>query len=291
MLKKSIWITGADGRLGSALLQLLKKNVGNKVVGTDMDVDITDMQAVDQTADIYRPNIIINCASMSDMDYCEKNMTAAYKVNALGARNLASAARRMNAKIVQLSTDDVFNGTASQRLTEFDTPNPQTVYGKSKLAGENYVKELNPKHLIIRSSWVYGAGTAKGDYFSYVTEHGQNHTAFEAPLDKTSTPTSAGELARFITFLLDKTEYGIYHASCEGECTRHEFAQTILSVMGYDPSLAKGVYSQQDGRIASTLLENLMMKMTEIYTMPYWKDDLNAYAARIKAAKSCKEEK
>lgn len=284
MLKNSIWITGAEGRLGSALVALLKQNVDNKVVGTDMDVDITDMEAVNQTTDIYRPNIIINCASISDMDACEQNMVAAFKVNALGARNLASASRRMNAKIVQLSTDDVFDGHACGRLTEFDTPNPQTVYGKSKLAGENYVKELNPKHLIIRSSWVYGADAAKADYFSYVAEHGRSNTPFDAPLDKISTPTSAGELAKFINYLLGRTEYGIYHASCEGMCSRHEFASTILSLMGYDTSLAKGVFSEKNGGQTSTLLENLMMKMTEIYTMPDWFDDLKAYATQVKNA-------
>lgn len=122
-----------------------------------------DMQAVDHAMDVYRPTIVINCASISDAEYCESHMVEAFKINALGARNLASASRRINAKMIQLSTDDIFDGKTSGRLTEYDTPAPQTVYGKSKLAGENYVRELNPKHLIIRSSWVYSA--AKGNYF------------------------------------------------------------------------------------------------------------------------------
>lgn len=288
MTKNSIWITGAEGRLGSALVQLLKKDMGNKVVGTDLDVDVTDMAAVDQAANVYRPNIIINCASISDVEYCEKHMVDAFRVNALGARNLAAAARRMNAKIIQLSTDDVFDGKSSGRLTEFDLPDPQTVYGKSKLAGESYVKELNPKHLIIRSSWVYGAAGSRvdQDYFAFVAEQGKNHTPFEAPLDKISTPTSAGELARFISCLLDKTEYGIYHASCEGMCTRHEFAKTILALMGYDTSLARGTFSDKNRRQVSTLLENLMMKMTEIYSMPQWIDDLKAYVEELKGTKA-----
>lgn len=288
MTKNSIWITGAEGRLGSALIQLLKKDMGNKVVGTDLDVDVTDMAAVDQAANVYRPNIIINCASISDVEYCEKHMVDAFRVNALGARNLAAAARRMNAKIIQLSTDDVFDGKSSGRLTEFDLPDPQTVYGKSKLAGESYVKELNPKHLIIRSSWVYGAAGSRvdQDYFAFVEEQGRNHTPFEAPLDKISTPTSAGELARFINCLLDKTEYGIYHASCEGMCTRHEFAKTILALMGYDTSLARGTFSDKNRRQVSTLLENLMMKMTEIYSMPQWIDDLKAYVEELKSTKA-----
>lgn len=286
MLKNAIWITGAEGRLGSALVELLKKDMDNKVVGTDMDVDITDMEAVEQSIKVYRPNIVINCASISDAAYCEENMVQAFKVNALGARNLAAASRSANAKIIQLSTDDVFSGKTGGQLTEFDVPDPQSVYGKSKYAGENYVKELNPKHLIVRSSWVYGAAHegAKEDYFSYVVSHGKSGTPFEAPLDRIGSPTSADVLAGFISCLLDKTEYGIYHASCEGRCSRHEFATAILALMGYNTELAKGYFSVENRGRISILLENLMMKMTEIYVMPQWFDELRAYIEKNKGA-------
>lgn len=284
MLKNAIWITGAEGRLGSALVELLKKDRDNKVVGTDMDVDITDMEAVEQAIKVYRPNIVINCASISDLDYCERNMVQAYKVNVLGARNLAAASRGMNAKIIQLSTDDVFSGKTAGQLTEFDIPDPDTVYGKSKFAGENYVKELNPKHLIVRSSWVYGAASAsaKEDYFAYVINHGKSGTPFEAPLDRIGSPTSADVLAGFISCLLDKTEYGIYHASCEGMCSRYEFATAILTLSGYDTELVKGYFSVENRGKISILLENLMMRMTEIYTMPQWFDELKAYVEKNK---------
>ncbi len=292
MLKNAIWITGAEGRLGSALVELLKKDMDNKVVGTDMDVDITDMEAVEQSIKVYRPNIVINCASISDADYCEENMVAAYKVNALGARNLAAASRSANAKIIHLSTDDVFSGRSTGHLTEFDIPDPQTVYGKSKLAGENYVKELNPKHLILRSSWVYGAAneSAKEDYFSYVIDHGKTNTPFEVPLDRIGSPTSADVLAGFIRCLLDKTEYGIYHASCEGMCSRHEFATAILALMGYDTELAKGYFSVENRGRISILLENLMMKMTEIYSMPQWFDELKSYIEKNRLSETDQRE-
>ena len=159
MTKNTIWVTGAEGRLGSALVQLLSQDIENKVIGTDKDeVDITDLAAVDAAIDVYHPTVVINCASMSDMDECEKNMVEAFKINTLGARNLAMATQRINAKIIQMSTDDVFEGKTGIRLTEFEIPTPKTVYGKSKLAGEAFVRERNPKHLIIRSSWVYGTG-------------------------------------------------------------------------------------------------------------------------------------
>lgn len=279
MTKHTIWITGAEGRLGAELLKRLRANEEYKVIDTDMDVDITDMHAVDHAIDVYRPTVVINCASISDVDYCEKNMVEAYRVNALGARNLAIATRRINAKIIQLSTDDIFDGKTGGRMTEFDTPDPQNVYGKSKLAGENFVRELNPKHVIIRSSWVYGA--AKGDYFTYVVEQAKAGKNFGAATDKFSTPTSAQELAKFVECLIDKNEYGLFHASCEGECTRYEFAKMILELMDYDSNLVQGI-SSENGINSSTVLENLMMKMTGIYEMPDWVDAIKAYAARIK---------
>lgn len=279
MLTRTIWVTGASGKLGSALVNCLSQNVDNKIIGTDLDVDITDADAIHQIVELYRPSIIVNCAGISDVDYCEANMVEAFKVNALGARNLASAALHVNAKIIHMSTDDIFNGKTSGSFTEFDTPDPITIYGKSKLAGENYVRELNPKHLIIRSSWVYGIG--EGDYFSYVLEQGKKNADFEAPLDYISSPTSVTELATLISELLDKSEYGIFHASSEGACSRFDFAKAVLRGMNYDTSLVHGVFSKNQGGQTSTLLENLMLKMTEIYQMPHWQKGLEEYIETI----------
>lgn len=280
MRGNTIWITGVEGRLGSELEKKLSEDHDFKVIGTDKDVDITDLDAVNEAVDIYRPTIVINCAGLSDAEYCENNMVEAFKVNALGVRNLATASRRVNAKIVQMSTDDIFEGKTEGTWTEFDTPNAMSVYGKSKLAGETYVKELNPKHLIIRSSWVYGIG--QGDYFDFVEEQGKKGEAFEVAMDRISSPTSAKELSNCISALINRTEYGIYHASTEGVCSRYDFAKAILSGLGYDANLAKGVNVNEGGIITSTHLENLMMKMTESYDMPTWEEDLAAYIKRMK---------
>ncbi len=273
-MKNSIWITGASGRIGKELVKRLKANTENRVVATDKDVDITDSKAVMSAAEIYRPDVIINCSSISDTKFCEENMIEAFKVNALGARNLANAARKVNAKIVQLSTDDVFASNGDVRLTEFDTPNPVSVYGKSKLAGENYVRELNPKHLIIRSSWVYGFGTSH--FLSYIREKAAANESFTVPEYLISTPTCADTLADFICTIIEKSEYGIFHASSEGSCTRLEFARKVLEGLGADPNLAVPEKSE-DGSVSSTLLENLMLKMTGLYEMPGWESDLDKY--------------
>lgn len=274
MHRDSIWITGASGKVGSELMARFKNHVDYRIVGTNMDVDVTNFKEVEQAMEIYRPDIIINCASLSDAAYCEDHMVEAFKVNALGARNLASMSRRLNAKIIHLSTDDVFGGEHATRKTEFDFPTPVSVYGRSKLAGESFVRELNPKHLIIRSSWVYGG---KNDYISWVLSKARKGEAFTAAVDKISTPTSTDQIAEFIEIMLDKQEYGIYHASCEGACTRHEYTRAILSLTGYDKDLVSAAYENNQGAVTTTLLENLMMKMTGLYEMPDWREELKRY--------------
>ena len=153
-----IWITGAQGQVGSAFARMLDTTELD-VLLTDIDeVDITDMDAVRNYAEMYRPDCVINCAGICGPAFCEENSDLAYKVNAVGARNLSVAARSVHAELVQISTDDIFDGRASEPYNEFSTPMPVTVYGKSKLAGEEFVKTIVPKFLIIRSSWVYGDG-------------------------------------------------------------------------------------------------------------------------------------
>lgn len=281
MFKSSVWIVGASGRMGSAIKKILKKNTDYKVMATGKEVDITDIKAVEQAFDIYKPNVIINCASISNADYCEENMVEAFKVNALGARNLAVVSMQHNVKIIHLSTDDVFSGESNRAKHEFDVPTPKTVYGKSKLAGENFVRELNPKHLIIRSSWVYGTDK-DGDYVKFVLDKAAAGESFEVPVDRVSSPTSADRVAKFIVASIPHKEYGIYHVSGEGVCTRHQMATTILSAAGYDTALAIPSAGVNNGAVVTTLLDNLMLKMTGIYSMPYWEEDLVNYVKSLK---------
>ncbi|MCI8464736.1 MAG: dTDP-4-dehydrorhamnose reductase [Lachnospiraceae bacterium] len=281
----SVWIAGAKGQLGSAIYEILQSEEGVRVLTTDLDVDVARLEDVISFADENRPDVVLNCAGMTDLAKCERNEEKAYRVNALGARNLSVAARRIEAKLIHISTDDVFDGTAKCPLTEFDRVNPLTVYGKSKLAGETFVRELAPRHMIVRSSWIYGK--TKNNFVSYILEELLTEDTIYVPVDQISTPTSAVDLAKFIVKLIDSNEYGIYHASCEGMCSRYEFAKEIVRLSGKKVTIephAAGENPSVVNRPRYTLLDNFMMRVSGIYQMPDWKESLATFMEkRIKA--------
>lgn len=277
--RESIWLAGAKGQLGQAILRQIKKQDALTVVlTTDKDLDITDMSEVSRFVITNHPSVIINCAGMTDVEACENDKVLAYKVNALGARNMSAAARMVDANIIHISTDDVFAGDCAEPLTEFDMTMPMTVYGKSKLAGEMMVRELNPKHLVIRSSWTYDEGN---NFLTHLLMQADAGKVTEVPYDQVGTPTSMDALAKGILNLINGKEYGVYHVSCEGACTRYAFAKKIFELTGRDTSLLRPVLAKnmvgKNQRPLNTVLENLMMKMTGIYTMPTWEEDLEEY--------------
>ncbi|MDO4553937.1 MAG: dTDP-4-dehydrorhamnose reductase [Lachnospiraceae bacterium] len=275
MGRTKVWITGAKGKLGSTIAKQIDY-LEYVVLTSDQDVDITNQEDVISYVEVSRPDVVINCAGLSDEELCMKNPAEAYKVNALGVRNLAAATRKIGAKLIQISTDDVFSGDITGGLTEFDLTGPITVYGKSKLAGENFVRELNPRHLIVRSSWVYGG--SKTDFVEYILGKAAKEKTIYVPNDQISSPTSAKALADFILKILHTKEYGVYHAACEGSCTRYEFARTILEYAGIDSITVEPSFTDKNIiKPKCTLLHNLMMEITGIYKMPYWKDALSEY--------------
>ena len=275
-----IWIAGAGGRLGSALYQRFGCNTAYKLLTSDRDLPVENAVEVGHFADMSHPDVIINCAGLTDVRVCEENPEEAYKVNAIGARNLAVAARRIDAKFIQISTDDVFDGIASKALCEFDEVRPVTMYGKSKYAGEKLVRELTDKHVIVRSSWLYGDGTR--DFINHVLDAAQQDGKVYVPEDEISTPTSADALADFIEKLIATRECGLYHASCEGSCSRAEFAREILRLSGMEHIQVTSAPQGTALRPRFTLLDNMMMRITGLHQMPDWKDALRLYMEQDK---------
>lgn len=273
MLK--VWIVGSESQIGKAILEIINPTE-LKVLCTDKEeLDITETENVLSFGEINRPDVIINCAAITDTKRCAAEPELAFRVNALGARNLSLVARKHNAKIVQISTDDVFDGRKTTPYTEFDDTNPLTVYGQSKRAGENYVKEFTHKHFIVRSTWVYGKGK---NFVNALLQSAETETEVSIPTDQFGSPTSAKDLARIILHLIHTNEYGTYHATCKGKCSRYEFAGEILRLSGkklkLNPAAAADVPT---ARPAYAVLDNFILRIIDVYDMPTWQESLKEF--------------
>lgn len=298
---ENIWIAGAQGQVGSTLAHMLSDMRLNILLTDREEVDVTDMEAVRAYAEMYRPDVIINCAGVCGVDFCEKNSDLAYKVNAIGARNLSVAARSVHAKLVQISTDDIFDGKADAPYNEFSVPTPGSVYGKSKMAGEEFVRTIASRHLIIRSSWVYGNGE---NYVTSLLEKARGADEIEAAEDQFGSPTSAAELARAICRLLDADAYGLYHVVCRGVCSRKAFAERILELAGSRARVAgvktcrtektadgegraeTGAGIPESGRPAYAVLDNLMLRLDGIALPEDWESALEEYMRELRYGRS-----
>lgn len=272
---KKIWITGAEGHIGTALLDLLE-GVEYQLLPTDIEeVDITKIDEVTQFVHVNRPDVVINCAGLTDVQECENNVDEAYRVNAIGVRNVALAANEVNAKVIQISTDDVFDKESRVPYNEFDNVHPRTIYGKSKEAGEKILTQLLNRFVIIRSSWIYGIGR---DFVDEVLRNVGQGKTMEVPNNQYAAPTSAKELAKVIRYFIDNEEYGLYHVVCPGSCSRYEFARTILEYSGKAGELdLYPIVIEDSARPTYSVLDNMMLRLTGIEEPKDWKAALKEY--------------
>ena len=272
---KKIWITGAEGHIGTELIDLLE-GVEYQLLPTDInEVDITKIDEVTQFVHVNRPDVVINCAGLTDVQECENNVDEAYRVNAIGVRNVALAANEVNAKVIQISTDDVFDKESRIPYNEFDNVHPRTIYGKSKEAGEKILTQLLNRFVIIRSSWIYGIGR---DFVDEVLRNVGQGKTMEVPNNQYAAPTSAKELAKVIRYFIDNEEYGLYHVVCPGSCSRYEFARTILEYSGKAGELdLYPVVIEDSARPTYSVLDNMMLRLTGIEEPKEWKTALKEY--------------
>lgn len=273
-----IWIVGSQGRIGQALIKLLDMTQ-YELFETDVDeLDIADQEEVSKFMAINRPDVVINCAGYhgkSEGLSAKDDADMAYKVNAVGVRNLAQATERNQAKLIQLSTDDVFSKVSDEPYTEFDEVAPSDIFGKSKYAGECFVKELMSRYVIIRSSWVYGIGQ---DFMNEVIEAANDDSVkvLEIKDNACAVPTSAAELAKVIKLFIDGDHYGIYHAVCSGGyCTREQFAKKILELKGLSDKLEIKV--KEGATEKYSVLDNMMLRITGLPCPADWEETLANY--------------
>lgn len=277
-----ILVTGCRGQLGQELYRQIevRKQAREEiyVLATDIDtLDITDAIQVENMVKREKPDVIINTAAYTKVDACETDEQTAFRVNALGARNLAVAAYNIGAKILQVSTDYVFDGTGNTPLREYDPVNPQSVYGKSKALGEQLVMTTNPRHFILRTAWLYGEGS---NFVRTILKLAVERDELEVVNDQVGTPTSTVDLARCILDLIQTEHYGIYHGTCQGECTWYQFAKKILALKGIK-IIVKPVSTEELNlpakRPAYSVLENFMLDMVGLDRFRRWEEALAEY--------------
>ncbi|MCR5093131.1 MAG: dTDP-4-dehydrorhamnose reductase [Lachnospiraceae bacterium] len=283
---KKMMVTGSCGQLGRAV----KKRMGAdwELLQTDIfeadgirSLDITNVDAVLDFVRTEHPEVIINCAAYTAVDKQEQDVENSFRINSIGPRNLAIAAEETGARLVHISTDYVFSGDKETPYTEFDTPGPISVYGRSKLAAENYIREFSRRHYILRTAWLYGEGR---NFARTMLELAKTRDNVSVVNDQIGNPTSADELARAIEYLIATDGYGLYHATCEGVCSWADFAKEVFSLAGKDvhvEAISSEEYQRRNPAAAPrpkfSHLDKMMFRLTGDFRMADWHDALERY--------------
>jgi dTDP-4-dehydrorhamnose reductase len=289
-------ITGARGQLGRQIKSIIvnsQSELGkiNEIYfnaaieyADSSKLNITNLKEVINFIDKFKPDIIINCAAYTNVDKCEADSENAFKVNALGPRNLAIAAEKVGAKLLHVSTDYVYNGTGNVPFKEYDIPQPVSVYGKTKLMGEQYVRECCSKYFIIRTSWLYGKF---GDNFVYtIMNMAKEKENLYVVNDQTGNPTNAEDLAHHILKVILTEEYGIYHCTGKGECSWYDFACYIVKYSGIKCTINPVDYSNLDRKAKRpeySSLDCMMLRLGIGYEMREWHEALKKFIDNVKA--------
>lgn len=276
-----VLLTGGKGMLGRTLCAEL---TDFEVIPTDLpDADITNEAGFDALLKRIKPDAVIHCAAMTAVDKCETETELAYKLNAYGTANVASACHRNGIRLIAISTDYVFEGNSDRPYNEFDTPDGgNTVYGKSKFAGEEAVRRHCPDHVICRISWLYGAG---GPSFVHAMIKLADGTRPELKVvaDQIGNPTSALAVARQLRNILNRKELvGTFHLTCEGEATWADFAAEIFRQKGIAQKIVPcttGEFPRPAPRPANSRLDKMMLRLAGLPPMPHWKEALAEFLA------------
>jgi dTDP-4-dehydrorhamnose reductase len=220
-----VLVTGAGGQLGLELGSLLPQKGHEVVALTRRELDIADAQAVGRALTVHTPELIINAAAYTDVDGCETEVDLAYRANSLGPRNLALHCERLGCDLLHVSTNYVFDGKKGRPYEPFDLANPLSIYGLTKLAGEDYVRHLCSRWYVARSAGVYGEGH---NFVRTMLRLGKERDSLRVKDDEYISPTLARDLAEGISEIIHSGHYGLYHVTNSGSCSWYEFAQEIF---------------------------------------------------------------
>ena len=277
----SVLVVGAKGMLGSNVVATLRASqwataADRQIHAFDIEeIDITDPTSVSKCIQQCQPAILINCAGYTDVDGCETNSDQAFAVNATGPMNLAEHCARANCKLVHISTDFVFNGHRTSPYLPDDIPDPLSVYGRSKLAGEQHVQNKLADHLIVRTSWLFGTGGK--NFVTTIANAARQRDHLEIVDDQVGAPTYTTDLAEALLALIGAQATGIYHFRNEGLCSWYQFGCQIVKQYGIDIEV-RPINSEQINRPATrpkwSVLDITSYKETTGRTVRPWPDAL-----------------
>jgi dTDP-4-dehydrorhamnose reductase len=276
-----ILVVGANGMLGRDLTALL----GGRGRGIDIeDIDITDLQSTERVLRALHPQVVVNCAAYTDVDGCESDVEKAMQVNGEGVAHLAMATREIGARLVHVSSDYVFDGTKGAPYQEDDAPNPLSVYGESKLAGEMNAA-FNPEHIVVRTQWLYGPHGK--NFVETMLRLAGEKGAVTVVDDQVGSPTWTVDLARAILVLIDKGCTGIYHVANAGHCSWNGFARAIFEESGMETPV-HGMTTEQLNRPAHRPLHSTLdcgkLERDTGFRLQSWRDALRSYLNQRKHA-------
>jgi dTDP-4-dehydrorhamnose reductase len=274
-------VTGAAGMLGRDVM-LAAGNAGHEVIGYGRaELDVTSPEALARKLDLERPDVVVNCAAWTDVDGAEEAEEAAFAVNGSGAGNVAAAAAEIEAKVLHVSTDYVFDGGKASPYVESDQPAPLSAYGRTKLAGEEAVAAANRRHLIVRSAGLFGIGGR--NFVDTMLRLSESQKEVTVVRDQVGSPTYTWHLAYGIVRLIDGMEYGIHHMAAAGQCSWYEFAREIFEQAEVECRVLS-ITSAEFGALAPRPAFSALVSQREhAIQLPSWQDGLAGYLAQRKA--------
>lgn len=276
-------LLGAGGQLGTDLCKAFGLRDIDFLPLSHADLDICDYGKVAQVLSAIKPNVVVNTAALHRLEACEEDPQRAFAVNTLAVRNLAEVCEGLSASVVHISTDYIFDGDQSTPYREDAPPNPLNVYGVSKVAGEYFVRNYNRKHLLIRTSGLYGvvgASDKSGNFVETMRRLGAEVRSVTVVTDQILSPTYTADLAGKIVELIENKAYGLFHVTNSGECSWYEFAETIFEL--WDPSVkVKPTTTTEFGsRVARpyySVLGNFRLEEQGFSVLRSYRDALAAY--------------
>ena len=279
----NILVTGVKGQLGYDVVKELEKR-GMEAVGVDIDeMDITDAASVDKVIKEAAPDAVIHCAAYTAVDAAEDNEEICRKVNADGPRNIAKVCKELDIKMIQISTDYVFNGEGERPWEPEDACAPKSVYGQTKYEGELAVREILEKYFIVRIAWVFGINGK--NFVKTMLNLAQKYDTLRVVNDQYGSPTYTYDLAKLLVDMVQTDKYGVYHATNEGICSWYDFACAIFKEAGINMNVLPVTteeYGAKANRPANSRMSKEKLTENGFEKLPAWQDALKRYVEVLK---------